>query len=83
MKGLITLLVVLGQGDHTVTIEIKFLVVDLPSAYNVIIGRPLMKKTNMVTTIYYLTVKFLTLTGLDTSKLIKPLHDNATSNPYI
>ena len=39
-----------------------FLVVDQPSAYNVIIGRPLMKKTNMVPVVYCLTVKFPTPT---------------------
>ena len=42
----------------------KFLVVDLPSVYNAIISRPLMKRTNMVTAIYYLTVKFPTPTEI-------------------
>ena len=41
-----------------------FLVIDQPSAYNAIISRLLMKKTNMVTTIYCLTIKFLTLIGI-------------------
>ena len=41
-----------------------FLVVDQPSAYNAIIGRPLMKKTNMVSAVYCLTVKFPTPTGV-------------------
>ena len=39
-----------------------FLVVDQPSAYNAIIGRLLMKKTNMVSAVYCLTVKFSTPT---------------------
>ena len=45
----------------SVTEMVNFLVVDQPSAYNAIIGQPLMKKTNMVTTVYCLTVKFPTL----------------------
>ena len=62
VKGLINLPVILGQDDHKVTIPANFLVVDLPSAYNAIIGRPLMKQTSMVTAVYCLTVKFPTLT---------------------
>ena len=41
-----------------------FLVVDQPYAYNAIIERPLMKKTNMVSVVYCLTVKFSTPTGV-------------------
>ena len=46
--------VVLGQRDNKVIVSTEFLVVNLPSAYNAIIGIPLMKKTSMVTTIYCL-----------------------------
>ena len=46
-KGIITLPITIGQGEHTTTVTADFLVVDQPSAYNAIIGRPLMKKTNM------------------------------------
>ena len=60
IKGLIKLLVTLSLGDNLVTILAEFLVVDLPSTYNAIIFRPLMNKTSMVTTVYCLTVKFLT-----------------------
>ena len=38
VKRLITLLVVLDQGDHTVTAEAKFFMVNLFSTYNAIIG---------------------------------------------
>ena len=63
-KGIITLLITIGQGEHTITVMADFLVVDQPSAYNAIIGRPLMKKTNMVSVVYCLTVKFSTPTGV-------------------
>ena len=62
VKGVITLPITIGQGEHTVTEMADFLVVDQPSAYNTIIDRPLMKKTNMVSTVYCLTVKFPTPT---------------------
>ena len=48
---------------------VDFLVVDQPSAYNAIIGRPLMKKTNMISTVYCLTVKFPTPTGVEYIKV--------------
>ena len=63
-KGIITLPITIGQGEHTTMVTADFLVVDQPSAYNAIIGRPLMKKTNMVSTVYCLTVKFPTPTGV-------------------
>ena len=63
-KGIITLPVTIDQGEHTATIMADFLVVDQPSAYNAIIGRPLMKKTNMVSAVYCLIVKFPTPTGV-------------------
>ena len=61
-KRIITLPITIGQGKHTTTVTTDFLLVDQPSAYNAIIGRPLMKKTNMVSTVYCLTVKFPTPT---------------------
>ena len=54
----------IDQGEHTATEMVDFLVVDHPSSYNAIIGRPLMKKTNMVSAVYYPTVKFLTPIGV-------------------
>ena len=44
---------------------VDFLVVDQPSTYNAIIGRPLMRKMNMVSAVYCLIVKFPTSTGVD------------------
>ena len=61
-KGVITLPITIGQGEHTITKIADFLVVNQSSAYNAIIGRPLMKKMNMVSTVYYLTIKISTTT---------------------
>ena len=57
-KKIIILPITISQGEHTVTVMADFLVVDQLSTYNAIIGRPLMKKTNLVSTVYYLRVKF-------------------------
>ena len=57
-KRVITLPITISQGEHTVIEMADFLVVDQPSTYNAIIGRPLMKKTNMVSVVYYLMIKF-------------------------
>ena len=63
-KSIITLPITLEHGEHAITIMADFLVVDQPSTYNDIIGRPLMKKTSMVTTVCCLTVKFFTPTRI-------------------
>ena len=64
VKGVITLFVTLNQKENTITKKVEFLVVDQPSTCNAIIGRPFMKKTNMVTTVYCLTIKFPSLIGI-------------------
>ena len=38
IKGIITFPITMGDGEHTVTALVDFLVVDQPSAYNVILG---------------------------------------------
>ena len=60
IKATITLSITFGDSKHTMTTMVHFLVVDQPSAYNIILRRPLIKKINMVTTVYCLTVKFPT-----------------------
>ena len=64
VKRRIILSVIMGDGNHTITTMVDFLVVDQPSAYNIILGRPLMKTTTMVMAVYCLTIKFLTLTRI-------------------
>jgi hypothetical protein len=44
--------------------SVKFLVVDCPSAYNVIIGRPTLNKLRAVTSTYHLLVCFPTEHGI-------------------
>ncbi|XP_031258087.1 uncharacterized protein LOC116116135 [Pistacia vera] len=62
-KGTISLPVTLGNLDE-VTKVIEFLVVDCPSAFNGILGRPLLRQFKAVTLIYHLKMKFPTPTGI-------------------
>ncbi|XP_031251285.1 uncharacterized protein LOC116109191 [Pistacia vera] len=59
-KGMIAVPVTLGE-THEVTKMTKFLVVDCLSAFNGILGRPLLQNFKAVTFIYHLKMKFSTL----------------------
>ena len=59
-KGIMTLTVMVGTYLVQLTRQLDFLVVDYPSSYNVIIGRPTLNKWKASTSIYYLKVKFPT-----------------------
>lgn len=63
-KGIVTLTVTVGAYPVQLTRQLDFLVVDCPSSYNVIIGRPTLKKWKAATSIYCLKVKFPTDNGV-------------------
>lgn len=56
--GIITLPVIAETRPHQVTKVVNFLIVDRPSAYNVIIKRPTLNKMKAVTSTYYLLMCF-------------------------
>ncbi|XP_073021114.1 uncharacterized protein [Primulina eburnea] len=58
-KGEITLPLTLGSGDLRKTIMTVFTVVDAPSSYNIILGRPAMNEMRAVASIYHQKIKFL------------------------
>jgi hypothetical protein len=58
--GIIPLPVIAGTGPRLSTVMVDFLVIDRPSAYNVIMGRPTLNKLKMATSIYHLMMKFPT-----------------------
>ena len=62
-KGTVKIAVMVGEHPRVSTVVVDFLVVDCPSAINGIIGRPLLKALKAVTSIYHLTMKFLTIKG--------------------
>ena len=63
-RGIVTLTVIVGTYPAQVTKEIDFLIVDCPSMYNIILGRPALNKLKVVTSTYHLKVKFPTAHGV-------------------
>ncbi|XP_065033914.1 uncharacterized protein LOC135666277 [Musa acuminata AAA Group] len=62
--GAITLPLTLGTPPKSKTVMATFLVVDLPTAYNAILGRPTLNKVRAVVSTYYQTIKFPTHAGV-------------------
>jgi hypothetical protein len=56
--GIIQLPLTAGTAPRLSTIIVDFLVVDRPSAYNAIIGRPALNKLRAMTSTYHLIMKF-------------------------
>ncbi|XP_075640257.1 uncharacterized protein LOC142612005 [Castanea sativa] len=63
-KGMVMLKVTVGTYTKQLTHQLDFLVVDCPSSYNVIIGRPTLNRWKAATFTYYLKVKFPTEDGV-------------------
>ena len=63
-KGIVTLTVTVGTHSRQLIRSLDFLVVDYPSSYNVIIGRPKLNCWKAATSTYCLKVKFLTENGV-------------------
>ena len=59
-RGIVTLTVTAGSYPLQVTNKHNLLVVDSPSFYNVIIGRPTLNRLKAATSMYCLKVKFST-----------------------
>ena len=57
-----------GTYPKQATKKVEFLVVDCPSAYNVIIGHPTLNRLRAVTSIYHLLVRFPTENGVGEMK---------------
>ncbi|XP_031249007.1 uncharacterized protein LOC116106835 [Pistacia vera] len=62
-KETISIPVTLGDSDKVTKIT-EFLIIDCPSAFNGILGRPLLRNFKTVTSIYHLKMKFPTSTGI-------------------
>ena len=63
-KGIITLSVTAGTHPIQVTVQVDFLIVDHPSSYNVILGRPTLNRLKVATSMYCLKMKFPTPNGV-------------------
>ncbi|KAL5560504.1 hypothetical protein UlMin_036715 [Ulmus minor] len=63
-EGILNLLVELGSSPCQHIQAVDFVLVDCPSPYNAIIGRPTLNKIRVVTSTYHLLVKFSTVGGI-------------------
>uniref|UniRef100_A0A2N9IAL2 Uncharacterized protein n=1 Tax=Fagus sylvatica TaxID=28930 RepID=A0A2N9IAL2_FAGSY len=62
--GVVSLIIEAGTHPKQVKTSVEFLMVDCPSAYNIIIGRPTLNKLRAVTSTYHLLVRFPTEHGI-------------------
>ena len=60
LRGIVTLTIIVGTYLAQVTKNIDFLIVNCPSTYNIILGRPARNRLRAITSTYYLKVKFST-----------------------
>ena len=63
-RGIVTLTVMARSYPVQLTRQVDFLVVDCPTSYNIIIGRPTLNKWKAATSTYCLKVKFPTDDGV-------------------
>ncbi|KAL5564821.1 hypothetical protein UlMin_027985 [Ulmus minor] len=63
-KGILNLPVELGSSPCQHIQDVDFVLVDCPSSYNAIIGRPTLNRILAVTSTYHLLVKFPTVRGI-------------------
>ena len=62
--GSIQLVLTLGDPPCLSTIAVRFLVVDAPSAYNIISGRPSLNAVRAIPSAYHMIIKFPTTNGV-------------------
>lgn len=74
--GAIILLIYLGEGWKTLTINITFIVVDASASYNTILGRSTLNPHWMVHSTYHQMMKFLSPHGIGVEKGKQPVVHN-------
>ena len=64
--GSIQLVLTLGEPPCQATTTTRFLIVDAPSAYNMLLGRPSLNSIKAIPSAYHMIVKFPTVNGVGT-----------------
>ena len=62
--GSIQLVLTLGDPPCQATTTVRFLVVDAPSAYNLLLGRPSLNAIKAIPSVYHMMIKFPTTRGV-------------------
>ena len=64
--GSIQLVLTLGEPPCQATTTARFLIVDAPSAYNMLLGRPSLNAIRAIPSAYHMVIKFPTVNGVGT-----------------
>ena len=62
--GSIQLMLTLGDSSSQATTAVRFLIVDAPSTYNILLGRPSLNAIRVVPSAYHMVIKFPTANGV-------------------
>ena len=62
--GSMQLVLTLGDPPCQATTTVRFLVVDAPSAYNMLLGRPSLNAIKVIPSAYHMMIKFPTISGV-------------------
>ena len=62
--GSVQLVLTLGDPPCQATTTVRFLIVDAPSAYNMLLGRPSLNAIRVVPSAYHMVIKFPTVNGV-------------------
>ena len=62
--GSIQLVLTLGEPPCQATTTARFLIVDVPSAYNILLGRPYLNAIKVIPSSYHMIIKFPTIHGV-------------------
>ena len=62
--GSIQLVLTLGDPPCQATTTARFLIVDAPSAYNILLGRPSLNAIKAIPSAYHMMIKFPTISGV-------------------
>ena len=62
--GSVQLVLTFGDPSCQATTTVRFLIVDAPSAYNMLLGRPSLNAIRVVPSAYHMVIKFPTANGV-------------------
>ena len=62
--GSIQLVLTFGDPPFQATTTVRFLIVDAPSAYNMLLSRPSLNTIRVIPSAYHMVIKFLTANGV-------------------
>ena len=62
--GSIQLVLTMGDPPFQATTTVRFLIVDAPSAYNMLLGRPFLNAIRAIPFAYHMVIKFSTANGV-------------------